>query len=137
MSTLPRQVLFVLTLRYRPNEKVFTVARQNVRLSVKAQVGDVVTFSCDSYSARGTPVNPHIFRVRFDLSWLDLVSGASNVSKISSKGNALFSWWTLLQFYSAVWCIKEHSPLGFGQEKESEAIFRRICHRAKVRSSPA
>lgn len=55
--------------------------RQNIRLSVRAQIGDVVTFSCDSYSAQGTPVNPHVFRIRHDLSWLDLVSGSNNISK--------------------------------------------------------
>ena len=55
---------------HRPDGKVFTVPAQDVRIPMPS-VGDVVTFSFDSYARRDLPVNPKIYRIRTDISWDD------------------------------------------------------------------
>lgn len=55
----------------RPDGKVFTVPPQDVRIP-KPSIGDVVTFSFDSYARRDLPVNPKIYRIRTDISWDDV-----------------------------------------------------------------
>jgi len=42
-------------------------------ISPPLAVGDVVTFSYESYSRREVPLNPKIQRVRTDLSWEEVL----------------------------------------------------------------
>jgi hypothetical protein len=57
----------------RPNGMSFTVPEQNVQVP-NLKIGDVVTFSYESYSRKHVPVNPVIHRVRTDLSWHNLAN---------------------------------------------------------------
>lgn len=33
------------------------------------KIGDVITFTYDNYSRRAAPINPKLQRIRFDISW--------------------------------------------------------------------
>lgn len=39
-------------------------------------VGDIVSFSAESFSRRAAPVGPRIFRIRTDVSWDDVVANS-------------------------------------------------------------
>eukprot|EP00026_Physarum_polycephalum_P001631 Phypoly_transcript_01633.p1 GENE.Phypoly_transcript_01633~~Phypoly_transcript_01633.p1 ORF type:complete len:1064 (+),score=132.57 Phypoly_transcript_01633:31-3192(+) len=54
-----------------PNGVIFEVPLADVH--VPAAVGDVVTFSYESWARRELPVGPKIYRIRTDLSWDEVV----------------------------------------------------------------
>eukprot|EP00026_Physarum_polycephalum_P002383 Phypoly_transcript_02389.p1 GENE.Phypoly_transcript_02389~~Phypoly_transcript_02389.p1 ORF type:complete len:939 (-),score=111.94 Phypoly_transcript_02389:24-2525(-) len=57
-----------------PNGLIFQTSQQYVALFEKIpKRGDVVTFTCENFSPRSIPVNAEIFRIRHDVSWLDVV----------------------------------------------------------------
>ena len=50
------------------------------------KIGDVVTFSYESFSRRDTPVNPIIYRTRSDVLWDDVVSVSERERSAISEG---------------------------------------------------
>eukprot|EP00026_Physarum_polycephalum_P002112 Phypoly_transcript_02116.p1 GENE.Phypoly_transcript_02116~~Phypoly_transcript_02116.p1 ORF type:complete len:954 (+),score=114.83 Phypoly_transcript_02116:59-2920(+) len=54
-----------------PNGITFQVSRDDVHVP-KLEVGDIVSFSYDSYGRGHAPVNPKVYRIRTDLSWEDV-----------------------------------------------------------------
>ena len=63
----------VINYSSRPNGMHFTVPEQSVEVP-RLSVGDVVTFSYESFSRKHIPVNPIIHRLRTDLSWHHVIN---------------------------------------------------------------
>jgi hypothetical protein len=54
----------------RPDGKMLEVPLRNVASSAhKAVAGDVVTIAHERFSRSATPVDPHILRMRNDITW--------------------------------------------------------------------
>lgn len=49
-------------------------------------LGDIVTFSYDSFARRAVPVNPKISRIRIDISW-EHVTHSHDVLFLNGKGD--------------------------------------------------
>ena len=83
-----------LLLIFRPNEHVFEVPVENVvvaNVSIwfifyphppslisfliikNIAIGDIVSFSFETYSRRDTPVHPKILRIRQDITWQNVI----------------------------------------------------------------
>ena len=56
----------------RPDGTTFVVPFQNLHIPTPS-VGDIVTLSHEVTARRDVPINPHVYRNRFDLSWKDVV----------------------------------------------------------------
>lgn len=59
------------------------MAQDRIQIS-NLQVGNIVTFTCDSFSPHGVPTLPTIIKIRKDVDWSDLVSASisGNVSNV-------------------------------------------------------
>ena len=73
-STTNLLISFLL-IYFRPNGVNFEVRGSDVHIPTP-DVGDVVTFSYESWARRELPVGPKIYRVRIDLSWDDVMQSA-------------------------------------------------------------
>jgi len=74
-----------------PSGSVFSVPSHNVRIPTP-RLGEIVSFSCESNSRAVVPANAEIFRVRPDLSWVDLVRDYQRENKVlPSMYNEAFS----------------------------------------------
>eukprot|EP00026_Physarum_polycephalum_P001243 Phypoly_transcript_01244.p1 GENE.Phypoly_transcript_01244~~Phypoly_transcript_01244.p1 ORF type:complete len:1086 (+),score=113.52 Phypoly_transcript_01244:74-3331(+) len=56
-----------------PDGLVFEVGEDQFDPELKPKSGDVVSFSYDNYSRNAVPVNPFVYRIRMDLTWLHVV----------------------------------------------------------------
>ena len=63
----------LLSFFIRPNGLIFTVPPENIQISTRISVGDVVTFSYENRPQSPLPVNPVIIRLRTDVSWKDIL----------------------------------------------------------------
>jgi hypothetical protein len=70
--------LLTLLFFYRPNGSIFEVQPENIPVP-RPKIGDIVTFSYDSFARRELPVNPKICRIRTDLQWLDVLSSTEKL----------------------------------------------------------
>jgi hypothetical protein len=52
---------------------VFDVNYEQYNPDLKFKSGDIVSFSYDNYSRNAVPVNPFVYRIRMDLTWLHVV----------------------------------------------------------------
>lgn len=77
-------MFYELKWRNRPNGTTIMIPMSDVHVSSTVAVGDVVSFSFENYARRDVPVNPKIYRIRSDLSWLDVVHSAVKESKFIS-----------------------------------------------------
>ena len=68
---------------------MFTVPSCDVQIPVPT-IGDVVTFSFDSYARRDLPVNHKIYRVRTDISWDDVQHNYAKEQHYLSGKNIYF-----------------------------------------------
>lgn len=58
----------------RSNGITFSIPPNQSKVPVHAlKKGDIVTFSCDTYSRHSVPVNPIIFQIRSDMNWRDVL----------------------------------------------------------------
>jgi hypothetical protein len=71
--------LFTLSLKhsftfilFSPEGQEFSIPTEDVRIRTPA-VGDVVSFTFESYARRDVPARPTIYRIRTDVSWEDVV----------------------------------------------------------------
>eukprot|EP00026_Physarum_polycephalum_P002504 Phypoly_transcript_02511.p1 GENE.Phypoly_transcript_02511~~Phypoly_transcript_02511.p1 ORF type:complete len:789 (+),score=87.01 Phypoly_transcript_02511:70-2436(+) len=55
-----------------PEGQEFSIPMEDVRIR-KPSVGDVVSFTFESYARRDVPARPTIYRIRTDVSWEDVV----------------------------------------------------------------
>lgn len=79
--------LFFSLPSHRPRGDVFSVPFQNLQIrEEKVQVGDIVSFSYDSFSRRSIPINVKIFRIRKDLEWEQVIESyrKDSTSKLNS-----------------------------------------------------
>jgi hypothetical protein len=76
----------------RPNGTIFQTSPQRLALDHIPRRGDVVTFTCENFSPRSIPVNMEIFRVRNDVSWLDVVRDyAANKTREQTLNGIIYS----------------------------------------------
>ena len=61
-----------ITILFRPNGKSLIIPPHKVLINT--QVGEVVSFSYESYLLHALPVHPKIYRVRHDISWEDVLN---------------------------------------------------------------
>lgn len=67
------QLLTLYLTLFRPNGTLFQAKRPNMAL----KKGNIVSFSYNKISSLGVPLETTISRVRYDISWDDLVNDSS------------------------------------------------------------
>eukprot|EP00026_Physarum_polycephalum_P001164 Phypoly_transcript_01165.p1 GENE.Phypoly_transcript_01165~~Phypoly_transcript_01165.p1 ORF type:complete len:960 (+),score=125.04 Phypoly_transcript_01165:678-3557(+) len=98
-----------------PNEIVFEVSAENVKLETKAKKGDIVTFSYDSYTNRNVPSNPTVYRIRTDVLWEDVV--------FNFEQNIAFS----LNSYSQIGRSRSPALGDYEKGKHTREVFERFA----------
>eukprot|EP00026_Physarum_polycephalum_P003752 Phypoly_transcript_03766.p1 GENE.Phypoly_transcript_03766~~Phypoly_transcript_03766.p1 ORF type:complete len:436 (+),score=53.88 Phypoly_transcript_03766:986-2293(+) len=66
VEVFPKEPKYILQLA---NGTQFELSSDHFKFGVIAKKGDVVSFSCESLSRRATPLNPRVYRIRYDLPW--------------------------------------------------------------------
>lgn len=69
-------IIFII----RPTGVTFGVPHESVIVE-KISKGDIVSFSFEGHAKRDIPVNPKIYRIRYDLSWKDVLSSSASEKK--------------------------------------------------------
>ena len=102
----------------RPNgSSTFQISRENIKSDVHPKRGDVVTFSCETYSTKGTPVNPQVFRTRKDVTWESVLLEYAESSETRGNTRSFENGMTAFSF-SCFWlcfslCVSSPSILNF------------------------
>jgi len=65
------QEIFGIYVKCKLPNRLFFIARNGVEDPVK--IGDIVTYKCLSFSQRGIPKQPVVFRKREDITWEDVL----------------------------------------------------------------
>lgn len=68
----------------------FMIPVKETQAALIPQKGDIVTFQFDHFSRKSLPVNPAISRLRFDLSWNDVLRDFANSSKLGNSHSFIF-----------------------------------------------
>ena len=70
-----------LLISDRPNGVTFELRPESILPSLSPKPGEVVSFSFENYSRRDVPTNPFVEKIRYDLTWENVLQSYDESSR--------------------------------------------------------
>ena len=71
-----------LLISDRPNGVTFELRPESILPSLSPKPGEVVSFSFENYSRRDVPTNPFVEKIRYDLTWENVLQSYDESSRV-------------------------------------------------------